>query len=49
MRILLCVGITRGSTRKTVDLHVELVSDVDTDYKTDCHKRGQQGRGHLNQ
>jgi hypothetical protein len=28
MRILLCVGIMRGSTRKTVNLHVELVSDA---------------------
>jgi hypothetical protein len=27
MRILLCPGITCGSTRKTVNLHVELVSD----------------------
>jgi hypothetical protein len=27
MRILLCAGITCGSTRKTVNLHVELVSD----------------------
>jgi hypothetical protein len=28
MRILLCAEITCGSTRKTVNLHVELVSDV---------------------
>jgi hypothetical protein len=28
MRILLCAGLTCGSTRKTVDLHVELVSDA---------------------
>jgi hypothetical protein len=27
MRIFLCAGITCGSTRKTVNLHVELVSD----------------------
>jgi hypothetical protein len=27
MRILLCAEITCGSTRKTVNLHVELVSD----------------------
>jgi hypothetical protein len=29
MRILLCAEITYGSTRKIVNLHVELVSDVD--------------------
>ncbi len=29
MGINLCVIITRDSTRKTVNLHVELVSDVD--------------------
>jgi hypothetical protein len=28
MRILLCAEITCGSTRKTVNLHEELVSDV---------------------
>jgi hypothetical protein len=28
MRILLCAGITCGYTRRTVNLHVELVSDV---------------------
>jgi hypothetical protein len=28
MRILLCAEIICGSTRKTVNLHVELVSDV---------------------
>jgi hypothetical protein len=27
-RILLCAGITCGSTRKSVNLYVELVSDV---------------------
>jgi hypothetical protein len=32
MRILLCAGITCGSTRKTVNLHVELVSDVVTTF-----------------
>jgi hypothetical protein len=30
MRILLCTEITCGSTHKTVNLHVELVSDVFT-------------------
>jgi hypothetical protein len=28
MRILLCAGITCSSTHKTVNLHVELVSDA---------------------
>jgi hypothetical protein len=29
MRILLCAGITCGSTHKSVNLQVELVSDVE--------------------
>ena len=33
MRILLCAEITCGSTRKTVNLHVELVSDVKPQFK----------------
>jgi hypothetical protein len=42
MRILLCTGITCSSTRRTVNLHVELVSDdYSTNYSIDVQKSRQ--------